>query len=403
MRIVSVVGLAVMGVVAACSASDADDGDRRGSAGSGADATGGLGGNFGLGSGGQNSSGTGVGGGCGESTFGNEVSGSLLVVLDRSGSMSDSAGNGGTSKWAATVSAINAMTAAASPQLEMGVLPFPAGNFDGGGAQGVTCFLNPSAPGCDAFFADFGCKDVAMSPAVAIAPLAQNAGTISGWLAGESPGGNTPTLYALKYGYDIIRAHPTNGQRFVLLITDGEPTVATPAMLNLPAMATACEDLAAIEAEVGAAAAASPGVNTFVIGSPGSEGAASFLSQLALNGNTAKSAGCSAAAGDCHYQIGSANFEQELAMALQDIAGQISDCVFELPIDEDTDPNLVNVTVDTPDGTVDVYKDVTHQDGWDYTDGSQTKIQLFGPVCELYKQTPGNQVNIILGCPTVVK
>ncbi len=164
-----------------------------------------------------------------------------------------------------------------------------------------------------------------------------------------------------------------------------------------------CGAYADIEAEVSAAANDASAVNTFVIGAPGSESASTLLSQLALNGNTPRSPGCSVAAGDCHYQIGSANFEQELAAALQAIAGQISDCIFELPVNEDTDPNLVNVTIDTPNGTEKIYKDVSHQDGWDYTDSTQTKIQLFGPACELYKGTPGNTVSIILGCPTEVK
>jgi len=88
---------------------------------------------------------------------------------------------------------------------------------------------------------------------------------------------------------------------------------------------------------------------------------------------------------------------------LQTIAGQIADCVFELPSGEEVDPNLVNVVIETPEGPVEIYKDPSHQDGWDYTDGSQTHIQLHGPACELYKQQKGNTISIVLGCESVLK
>jgi len=141
-----------------------------------------------------------------------------------------------------------------------------------------------------------------------------------------------------------------------------------------------------------------------VWGSPGSENAAEHLSTLALNGNTAKDSSCSAVAGNCHYQIGSTNFQDELEQVLGQIAGVISDCIFDIPTGtEGVDPNMVNVVVETADGTVEIYMDPLHQDGWDYTDPSHSKIQLFGPACELYKESKGNAVTIVLGCETVVK
>ncbi len=336
---------------------------------------------------------------CGKSTFGNEVPGSLLLVLDRSGSMDEEAG--GQTKWAGTKTAINAMTSAASPELEMGLLPFPLGNFDSGALLG--CLLNPQAPNCAAILADGGCADVATSPAVAIAKLGQNAAVINGWLSSNGANGNTPTLYALKNGYEILKQHPAKGQRFALLITDGEPTVYMPPFGGLPAMYDLCGSQADIESEVLKAANSAPAIVTFVIGSPGSEGAASFLSQLALNGNTAKDPNCTPAAGNCHYQIGSANYQQELKDVLEKIAGTISDCIFALPEGEEVDPNLVNVTIETANGTVTIYKDPAHQDGWDYTDSTQTKIQLFGPACDLYKAQKGNSITIILGCESILK
>jgi hypothetical protein len=337
--------------------------------------------------------------GCGEATFGNEIPGSLLIILDTSGSMSDN------NKYGATESAINAMITGATPTTEMGLLGYPEGNFND--AQLTTCLtdylinMNVTAQ-CQAVFDDSGCTDVAMQPHVGIAPVAQSGGQISSWLSQNGPGGNTPTLWALKNGYAILNDYQGPGQKFALLMTDGEPTLYTPAMPGFtPEMAKDCGTLPDIEGEV--AAASQNGIATFVIGAPGSEGAATFLSQLAVNGNTPKDPNCSPGAGNCHYQIGSANFQQELEQVLGDIAGVISDCIFELPQGEEVDPNFVNVTIDTANGPVDIYKDPTHQDGWDYTDDTQTKIQLYGPACELYKESQGNEITIILGCPTELK
>ncbi len=164
-----------------------------------------------------------------------------------------------------------------------------------------------------------------------------------------------------------------------------------------------CGELTEIEASALAAAQAPTSVKTFVIGSPGSEGASDFLSQLAINGGTQKSAGCSAGAGDCHYQIGSANFAQDLQLALAEISGKVSDCVFEIPGGENADPDYVNVSLSVGGVDSQLYKDTAHQDGWDYTDDSHTKVELFGPSCDKFKSADGAQVEIILGCKTIAK
>jgi hypothetical protein len=101
-----------------CSA--AGDGDGSGGSGASSSGTGafGSGGTFGVGGEGGFSADK-----CGESTFGNEVPGSLLIVLDKSGSMSDPPEGGSTTKWSSTVAAINSMVISASPTLEVGLLP----------------------------------------------------------------------------------------------------------------------------------------------------------------------------------------------------------------------------------------------------------------------------------------
>jgi hypothetical protein len=381
-----------------CSASSDENEGSSGNGSSGSGASSGQGGGFG-----SSGSGSFNGEECGKSTFGNQVPGTLLIVLDRSGSMSEDGGF----KWSGTVSAINQMVTGADPATEMGLLSFPAGNFDSSGL--ITCLPplgDPAAGNCPQLLADGGCTDVANTPDVFINPVSMSGGPIAAWLNMNSPDGNTPTLHALRNGYKILKDHSALGQLYALLITDGEPTLYTPAMdlggFMFPEMNLACGEQADIENEVLAASNGSPGVSTFVIGSPGSEPAASFLSQLAVHGNTGKT-GCNVNAGDCHFQIGTGNFQQDLQSALDQIAGVISDCIFDLPQGEDVDPNFINVKVETPNGDVEILKDPSHQDGWDYTDGTQTKIQLYGPACNDYKNQEGNTITIILGCETVLK
>lgn len=393
-------GFLVASMAVACSASNASKFD--GSSGAGADSSG-AGATLSTGSNlGTSDGSTGSEMQCGKSTYGNEVPGALLLLLDKSGSMADPpTANSNTSKWDSTVAAVKEMLKQASPTLEVGLLPFPAGKFNDQAAS--LCILNPAAAGCAALLADMGCKDVDAQPVVPVLPLQEKGAAIASWLNQNDPGGGTPTLHALLNAYAIMKGHPTPGQRYVLLITDGEPNVYQPPVFPLPAMQQDCGSLADIEKAAADAANGTPSVNTFVIGSPGSEGAAKSLSQIAANGKTPKDPACSPQAGDCHYQIGTGDFEKQLAEVLAAIAGSVADCVFEMPEGQDVDPNLVNVTVETANGPVDVLKDPAHADGWDYADASKTKIQLFGPACDAYKAAKGNKITIILGCESKVK
>ncbi|WP_231511028.1 vWA domain-containing protein [Chondromyces apiculatus] len=337
---------------------------------------------------------------CGASTFANLVPASILVLLDKSGSMSG--GDGEPNKWNPTRQALIAMMNGADNELSMGLLPFPKGDFNDNAA--ALCFLNPAAAGCAELIADGGCQDVAVNPAVGVAPLHDSREQITSWLNGASPKGNTPTLVALQRAYQMMRNVNAFGERYVLLMTDGEPTLALQNVPGIPPANLECKTEADIEAEALAAANGSPPVKTFVIGAPGSEGASDLLSQIAINGQTQRSPTCSAAAGDCHYQIGTSGFQQELEAVLNEIAGKVSDCVFEIPQGTaEVDPTLVNVVLETASGTTETYRDTSHQSGWDYTDASQTKIQLHGETCEAYQAEEGAKVNIILGCKTVIQ
>lgn len=341
---------------------------------------------------------------CAASTIANAVPASVLVVLDKSGSMNG--GDGEPDKWGPTKAALQAAMGIADQKLIVGLMPFPAGEFEWDFAQQGACAFDPSAAGCAELYADGGCEDVHETPVVALGPLSTTQSQINGWLNSNSADGGTPTLWALKNAYEHMRGVQAEGERYVLLMTDGvpnthqEPINAGP--FTIPESNIECKDLPDIVAESGAAATGSPVVKTFVIGAPGSEDASTFLSDVAVAGLTAPD-GCVAGSGQCHFQIGTANFQADLQAALDVIAGQISECIFALPQGEDVDPNKVNVLIEAMGGDIEVYQDPDHMNGWDYTDGSQTKIQLFGSACEQFQETQGNKIVIVLGCTTVVK
>jgi len=401
-RALAIVACSSLLVIAACSAAG-NTASTEGTGGAGGGSSGsGQGGDTFVGA--TTGSGTFGGKNCGSTTYGNQVPGSVLVVLDRSGSMSG--GNGEPDKWGPTKSALSSMMASANPDLRMGLFPFPAGKFDDSAL--ALCALNPSSPQCAPLFADGGCLDVYASPVVPVGPLSSTQSAINSWLASNGPKGNTPTYSALKTAYGIMQAIQAEGERFVLLMTDGEPTTHTPPMnlggIMFPESNIECKELPDIEQLALDASNGTPEIKTFVIGAPGSEGAGEFLSQLALNGKTARSPSCSAAAKDCHYQIGQINFQMELEAVLKQIAGMVTDCVFKIPQGNDmVDPTLVNVVVETSNGTIETAQDASRQDGWDYINDAKNTVQLFGPACDAYKAEKGAKVQIILGCKTVVK
>lgn len=428
----SLLALSLSVTVAACSSSNNTLLDGNASGGAGGDSSGGTG----KGSGGDGN-GDGSGGGSGGSGGGgapaiitgqggmgtvdpgtdacaksevdaNRVPANLLILLDRSGSMSD----GG--KWDSAVSSIFFALDNSDPSIGMGFLRFAEGNFND------LAFSNclsaamlqgfpgapPFPPECPAIMADAGCNDIAEMPQVPIGPLAQTRDQIKAVINATSPTGGTPTRWALRHAWDYMAKADLKGERYVLLVTDGEPNTYSPAQqvgfFTLPETANLCGTLADIANDTTTAFMGTPQVKTFVIGVPGADSADAkeVLSGIALNGGTCKPGG-SFDARTCHYEVGKLNFEDELKAALTEIAGKVAGCVFEVPTGDNVDPNLVNVVVESPGGKVPLLKDAMHTDGWDYTDANKNKIEVFGAQCEAVKKNTTSKVSIYLGCKTM--
>lgn len=403
-----VISVASLSGAVACSstgvASEEPNGPSAGGAGgtSSAGGAGGSGGSEAAGTGGA-SAGTGTGGtinlagsgGSGpvENCQATEVPGTrtpadILIVLDRSGSMEDSG------KWPAATGALESMLSTADPELGMGFLRFPEGS--------TSPCANPLDLICTT---DFECTDISDTPNVPVGPLKETKNLIQDAIASTGPNGGTPTLWALRKAYKYMAERETNNDRYVLLVTDGDPTTHT-VLPGFGDFAVACGEIPELAKAPTEARKGTPSVRTFVIGAPGvSSSGQEVLSGIAQNGGTCRPGG-SASAKTCHYQIGSSNFQDALAKTLEDITASVTNCTYSLPTPSGgaVDPDKVNVVVKSSDGDTKIFKDVSHEDGWDYTDDSKTKVQVYGPQCEAIKAKKEDAtVQIGLGCQTEVK
>jgi hypothetical protein len=234
------------------------------------------------------------------------------------------------------------------------------------------------------------CK-VPATPQIQVAPLTQSGAAIQSRLSTQDPtgpGGVTPLAQALQAGHTYLMGlEGIQGQKAVLLVTDGAPSVL-------------CGQADNETASIAGEAYTKLGYLTFVIGLDGS--APTLLSQAAKNGNTDRFPGCNPKCGSdlfkndldtcCHYVAEGSQTSSALSKALTEIASKfLSSCVFSVPKGQDPskfDPGLVNVIL-KQDG----------QDGWTYTGGGSDQLEIKGPTCEAILKNP-SKVEILLGCPT---
>ncbi len=273
----------------------------------------------------------------------------LLVVLDRSGSMSSPPEVFPpvfTSKWAIMKSALTTVSTAKDMQIKFGLLEFPSDD---------NCAVD----------------------AVAEVPVALGAHIgIGSYFQGHSPNGNTPAHLALDAALTYFAGIPVNpAGRYVLFATDGLPNCAG----GDPNTASNAETVAAVTALFNS------GIKTFVLGF------GSFANPTVLN--DAATAGGEARSGTTKFY--EANSASDLDAALATIAGGIivPTCSFALaslpPV-----PDAVTVTING----VAVPRSTMHTDGWDYSPNAST-ITFFGSYCTEIQGGASSAVNFAYGCP----
>jgi hypothetical protein len=230
-------------------------------------------------------------------------------------------------------------------------------------------------------------------------------------LATVTPDGGTPTSATLRALQPALTA--LAGTTYVVLATDGAPNCNPSASCGIDqceynlqhsviggrtcdASFNCCDPtwiadgpLSCIDAdatEAAVAALAQVGIQTFVIGMPGSATYAAVLERLALAGGTARSTTPS------YYSVTDGD---ELAEAVRQIGVSVAiTCDIALNA-APPDPKLVNVYFDNSLLTFD------ELDGWAWT--GEASLQIRGAACDKLLSGDVLQVQIVAGCPTVVR
>ncbi|NRA33440.1 MAG: VWA domain-containing protein [Polyangiaceae bacterium] len=425
------------GLVAGCDSSDDDStGDGSGLEG-GAAVTGnggsGGGGMFGdgglLGPDGSNGNTDGTAA-CGTDVLdkGNEPA-KILLLIDKSGSMNSEGGFDDT-KWNVMRDALGDALRGAPEQLSFALDFFPKDdNSDGGGSAACGLLDSPNSP-----------------PELAMGSGATHVTDLLSTINAAAPGGGTPAADALERALAYFNSTLVPGERgFVLLATDGGPNcnfehaacAEASCTLNMDgnncsgncctgAVDVCLDDVASTQAVTDLLAA---GVQTFVVGIPGSEAYIETLNAMATAGGRALPAGgptdpvyfavgatpvadIDAGAADAGADSGEAGSDAAtpnaapptssgdltgLTEVLQAITSDIiTDCRLQLTAQPE-DNNLVKVLTD---GTELVYSNTT----WtlDTTTNPPT-VLLHGDTCADIEVRGMDDVTIIFSCDARIR
>jgi hypothetical protein len=323
----------------------------------------------------------------------------MLLVIDKSGSMTDPL-SADDSKWTAMKSALGSALENVKSEMNFGLVLYPYSPFHV--IPEVNC--------------DDTCCDVELGSAavnVPITPGTISAPEIARQLDDTAPGGGTPTAAALDSALDYFvngDGASLPGNNYVLLATDGGPNCngdlsceADTCTTNLDGSCPSgncckyentrnqCLDDGSVLAKLEALTAA--GVSTFVVGLPGTQQYADYLNQFAIAGGVPSTSGDTS-----YYAVSEAQGVDGLLSVFDEITTQlVRSC--DIPLsDAPSQPDLVNVAVDC---------DVVPQEnddgsGWDFDEPSApTAVVLHGPVCDRLQQNGAKRIDVVFGCPTV--
>jgi hypothetical protein len=361
----ALLGIGAIGL-AGCSAAGSDSagagGANAGGSGQGATGSGatGAGGTINITGGTNGAGGTGLPAGCGGDVYkaeGRELD--MYIMMDRSGSM-------------LIPFVIDLWTPIGSAIGQFVTLPEAAGI--GVGIQ----FFGDDNDSCD--------PNVYAQPAAGIGPLPGNAGAIQQAIVNNTPlFGETPTLPAeqgaIQYARGWAQAWPAH-KVIVVLATDGEPNK--------------CNSTAASVSQAAADGLnGTPSIPTYVIGI----GNIASLNQIAQAGGTGQALIVAA---------DPAVASQQFVDAMNAIRGIALPCDYAIP--SGGAPNKVNLSFDEGSGPAFVPNVGSAQGcdpaagGWYYDNPSAPqRILTCTATCDLFKSKTNGQVNVVVGCDTVVK
>jgi hypothetical protein len=340
----------------------------------------------------------------------------LMFVVDVSGSMKKTSNTGNT-KWQDTMTALENVIDSLPSKSAMGMLYYP----------------NMPNPGPLPHVEPVDDPSECVNTDALVAPQRMNSAQRQALMDSldqvnandaEAVFGGTPTYTAYTVGLEALQASELTGNKYVVLLTDGEPTYGVGCVGD----GTAREEnikpeyitdvKAAIEAAWNVGTSDIP-VGTFVIGSPGSEktytdaDARPWLSEAAQLGGTAPVDCSNDGPAYCHFDLTdeSVDFAQGLTSALAQILGQVVACEYSPPeAPSGLDLDLSQVGIKFIDGKKDQYvvplvKKADCDDGaqgW-YWNNSKTKIRLCAETCTLVRSDTRAGIQVLYGCESIIK
>jgi hypothetical protein len=322
----------------------------------------------------------------------------IQLVVDVSGSMNREApGGNGDTKWEVTREALRVAMEDLPATTSVGVLYYPNMATDAGTTE------RPVSE----------CVNVDE-----IVPIAQlgSAGSAQRELIDQSldqaeanSQAGTPTHDAYSFALEALRQSDAIGTRYMLLITDGQPTFSEGCLGTGMTSQPVPEQPIVAEIE----AARQEGIRTFVIGSPGSEenvstgaDARPWLSEAARAGDTAADSCNDTGPTFCHFDMTQEDdFGAALRAGLAKISGSIVSCLYDLPVapmGQTLVEGNVNV-VHTPGGgdpaLIPYESPSTCNDGWTYSDDRQQVI-LCEAACNRVQADAQSRLELLFGCET---
>ncbi|HET9959558.1 MAG TPA: vWA domain-containing protein [Polyangiaceae bacterium] len=330
----------------------------------------------------------------------------LEFVVDTSGSMNDmTASTRGQTKWNRTRDALTQSLDELPASVGVGLLLFPNMNtLASDQPADVTNCVNTRA----------------LIPLALLGPAGSaQRRTLATSINAVMPQSYTPTYDAYTSGVDLgLLPSKLPGKRFMVLITDGAPTLAAGCVMpggggrmrgGGGGMVTPVDPTPIVQA---IQLAHDHGIQTFIIGSPGSEESingtdarVAWLSKAARAGGT-DTAGCSDAGPNfCHIDLTqSQDFAAALEGSLAKIAGQVVQCSYPLPSapsGKTLDLNAINVVYTSGNGSQSLLSrsaDANCTEGWKLT-GSQ--VDLCSNTCNTVKADSAAKLELLFGCNSV--
>lgn len=289
----------------------------------------------------------------------------IVILMDVSRSMNESAdltcrmNCGANSKWSQMAEAISSVVTTTDTTVNWGLKFFP---------EDTACAVGPGAqvPVGQAKGADI---------TAAIADRTDAMGNVV-------RGGNTPTRAGVNAAAAYLTELAEPNPKAILLATDGLPSCDPNAPMG-PTVAEADGTVTAIET------AFTAGVPTFVVGVATSTDpmADTTMSRAAVAGGHPRSGMPS------YYSVANT---ADLVAALGDIIGIVATCTFQVGPAPNNQTSVDHIDV-YGDG-MEIERDTTRADGWDYTDASHQAIEVFGPTCEAIKSATITNVTVTFRC-----